>query len=547
MAVTPNTDVYLLKCPLELDNANQINFANTTAQFNYFYSLPKIECENFTYQRKDSIIRFPAHIDSILEYNYVMYRNTSYGDKWFYAFVTDMQYINDNMTAITIKTDVWQTWCFGLSFKKSFVEREHVANDTIGLHTVPENIQYGDYICNNEYIYHAGSGSDGDMPVTKVYVCMQTTHDFGVSSTNEKIYNGVYQGAFVFAFKYNLSGLQDIQTVLMNLDALGKGDTVVSLFLVPADIATWFTETIPLKDKDGNQTGTVTAYTPTASWTPKLMHLVGLDINTTINGYTPKNKKLFVAPYNYIQVSNHVGQGAEFNYEDFTNPLHVDFNVFGAFSQGCSIITTPQQYKKVSFNGIWNYVDYSVVCAKYPQLSWLSDYYLNWQAQNGVNLAVQATQSAIQFGLSTAGIATGRNTEAGFSINNLLEDVTSIALQDRQAKLVPDNLKGNVSAGDVIYSMDQYGFSYRQMSIKAEYAKIVDSYFDVFGYKINETKIPQFTSRSNWNYVRTKGIAIESDMPQKDLQEIKDMFNAGVTMWHNPATFLDYSQSNNIV
>ena len=107
-----------------------------------------------------------------------------------------------------------------------------------------------------------------------------------------------------------------------------------------------------MKDKDGNQTGTVTAYTPTASWTPKLMHLVGLDINTTINGYTPKNKKLFVAPYNYIQVSNHVGQGAEFNYEDFTNPLHVDFNVFGAFSQGCSIITTPQQYKKVSFNGI---------------------------------------------------------------------------------------------------------------------------------------------------------------------------------------------------
>ena len=106
MAVTPNTDVYLLKCPLELDEANQINFASATAQFNYFYSLPKIEAENFTYQRKDSIIRFTAHIDSLLEYTYVMYRNTSYGSKWFYAYITDMQYINDNMTAITIKTDI---------------------------------------------------------------------------------------------------------------------------------------------------------------------------------------------------------------------------------------------------------------------------------------------------------------------------------------------------------------------------------------------------------------------------------------------------------
>lgn len=547
MAVTPNTDVYLLKSPLELDNANQINFANATAQYNYFASLPKIEAENFTYQRKDSIIRFPAHIDTLLEYNYVMYRNTNYGSKWFYAYITDMTYINDNMTAITIKTDVWQTWCFGLSFKKSFVEREHVAIDTIGLHTVPENIQYGDYICNAEYNYNSGSGYDGDVVSPKVYVCMQTTHNFGVSTTNEKIFNGIFQGAFVFAFKYNLAGLQDMQTVLMNLDALGKGDTVVSLFLVPTDISSWTSITIPLKDKDGNQTGTVGGYMPTASWTPKLMHLVNLTINTTIDGYTPKNKKLFVAPYNYIQVSNHVGGASEYNYEDFTTPSAPKFNIYGAFSQGCSIISTPMDYKKTSSTGTIQFVDFGVVGGKYPQLSWLSDYYLNWQAQNGVNLAVQATQSALQFGLSTAGIATGRNTEAGFSINNLLEDVTSIALQDRQAKLVPDNIKGNPSAGDVIFSMNQYGFSYRKMSIKSEYAKIIDNYFTMFGYKVNECKIPQFTSRSNWNYVKTKGVAIEATMPQRDLQEIKDMFNAGITMWHNPATFLDYSQSNNIV
>ena len=121
MAVTPNTDLYLLQCPIELDNRNQINFSTADAQFNYFYNLPKLEAENFTYQRKDSIIRFPAHIDSLLSYTYVMYRNTNYGSKWFYAYITDMQYINDNMTAITISTDVWQTWCFNLSIKKSFV------------------------------------------------------------------------------------------------------------------------------------------------------------------------------------------------------------------------------------------------------------------------------------------------------------------------------------------------------------------------------------------------------------------------------------------
>ena len=58
MAVTPNTDLYLLQCPIELDERNQINFSTPEAQFNYFNNLPKLEAENFTYQRKDNIIRF---------------------------------------------------------------------------------------------------------------------------------------------------------------------------------------------------------------------------------------------------------------------------------------------------------------------------------------------------------------------------------------------------------------------------------------------------------------------------------------------------------
>ena len=48
--ITPQSDVYLLKVPLEIDNNNQLTFANATAQFNYFNSLPKIGFNDFTYQ-----------------------------------------------------------------------------------------------------------------------------------------------------------------------------------------------------------------------------------------------------------------------------------------------------------------------------------------------------------------------------------------------------------------------------------------------------------------------------------------------------------------
>ena len=69
MAVTPQTNIRLLKTPFEIDNKNQLTFASENAQKTYFLSLPYIEEDNCTYQRKDNVIRFPAHIDKIILIN----------------------------------------------------------------------------------------------------------------------------------------------------------------------------------------------------------------------------------------------------------------------------------------------------------------------------------------------------------------------------------------------------------------------------------------------------------------------------------------------
>ena len=89
------------------------------------------------------------------------------------------------------------------------------------------------------------------------------------------------------------------------------------------------------------------------------------------------------------------------------------------------------------------------------------------------------------------------------------------------------------------------GFSFYKMAIKQEYAKIIDDFFSMYGYKVNEVKIPNITGRQNWNYVKTIDCNLLGDIPQEDMQKLKDIFNSGVTFWHNPNTFLDYSQSNN--
>ena len=95
--------------------------------------------------------------------------------------------------------------------------------------------------------------------------------------------------------------------------------------------------------------------------------------------------------------------------------------------------------------------------------------------------------------------------------------------------------------------MGKNDFFFYGMSIKKQYAKIIDDYFSAYGYKINDVKIPNITGRTNWNYVKTINCNILGDIPQEDLQTLKDMFNSGITFWHNASTFLDYSQSNSII
>ena len=69
----------------------------------------------------------------------------------------------------------------------------------------------------------------------------------------------------------------------------------------------------------------------------------------------------------------------------------------------------------------------------------------------------------------------------------------------------------------------------------------------MYGYKVNMVKMPNLTGRANWNYIKTVGCYIEANIPQEDLQDIKNMFDRGFTIWHHTNTFMDYSQSNAIV
>ena len=532
--IEPNTEIYLIKSPIELDNDNQLDFANATAQHNYFASLPKVTLTNATFQRKDGVIRWPASMESIIEYNYCMYRNKNYGNKWFYAFITNIEWESNDSCAVTIKTDPFQTWMFDITYKPCFVEREHVNDDTFGKHTVPEGLETGEFVCNgspSKYIY-AKPGDESTVllfQVTKTSVGSTT-----YPSATVGVHNGIPQGCTCFGLRMSstnpTSTIGLLHSVCGTYDGAGAGDAIVSISLVPYSITTWDTKT----DNGGNS-----YLVPKDTWACTTDIIPEITRNTTLDGYTPKNNKMFIGDYNYLYLSNNAGGDIVYKWENFING-NIDLSVKFALEQGGSVKIYPQNSLK-SASSVGDGWTEGLSGPKLPCISWSSDYYLNWQAVNGTNVEIQTGIEAVKFGIS----AIAQN--GAMNILDFASDVANTMQRVKEAQLTPPQAKGNVATGDITFSASECGFTWRKMSVRAEYAKQIDDYFTMFGYKVNSLKVPNVTGRTHWNYVKTKGCNLLGDVPQGDLEEIKAMFNKGVTIWHNASTFLDYSQTNSIV
>ena len=523
MTITPQGQLYLCKTKLENDYKNQLTFSSASAQLSYFNSVIEHTFDNYTYIKKDNVIQVGANIDKIIDCNYLFYKNIGFTNKWYFCFITNMEYVNENCTRITFETDCYQTWLFQIEYKQSFVEREHVNDDSVGLHTVPENLETGDYIsCKLQPTFYS-------IPETCFVVATTEQVTGSYTFTNQLLPTGLYY--------YGLTTLQGIKDLIKLVDKDGRGDTVNSVFVTLKDFFTsWGTAT----DIDG-QISTSVRF--------DYSNQVEVDkVNYLGNDYIPKNKKLLTFPYSFLQVSNHSGQIINYNWENFNllkiaDDGKIKFDIKGTITPGGSMKAYP-----INYNNMLNDYDDNIVIGKLPIGAYNNDVYTNWLTQNGVNIGLNVVSSGLQVASGIGMMATGGGALAG--AGNIASGALSIANtlgSVYQHSLIPDSVSGNVNCGDVNFTLGLTNLEFKRMSIKEEYARIIDNYFSMFGYKINRVKVPNITGRSNWNYVKTINCNFDGNIPQTDLNIIRAMFNNGVTLWHNPTTMYNYSNSNGIV
>ena len=453
-----------------------------------------------------------------LHANYMAFQNTDYDSKWFFAFITKVEYSSEKSTILHYEIDVWSTWFKSLTIKPCFVIREHVNSDTLGEHTIPEGLELGEYKVNSHLSDSYNSDLTIVMGMTEDYM---NSYAFGIN---------VYSGTPAPLYFYRFDSISQLGNVLNGIATDGKTDSIVSMFLAPKWLAPFQGSTIKVD----------------TSGTPSQIDL-GISRISALDGYTPKNKKLLCYPYCYIAISNAVGQYNIYKQEywNLNENDEMIVRMYGTLVSGCSIRAVPLDY-----NGDGTAWDSGTTIGKFPPLAWPNDIFTNWQTQNGVNLfgvPITAETSGVLHGgaKAIAGALTGDYGSVGSGIRGMWDTMQETYRMD----IVPTGVRGALNSGDIMTSTRANRFHAYRVTIREEYARNIDSFFNLFGYKITRVKTPNITGRRYWNFVQigdSEEIGYGS-IPANDMELINQIARSGVTIWHSHSNIGDFSLNNTIV
>lgn len=548
-----------------------ILFNSTSQQYSYFASLPSKSYAEYSYQRPEAgYVKVSTPYDEIYDYAYLMFKNTSHQNKWWYAFIDSVEYINEKTTGVRFHIDVMQSYMFNYSLGESFVVREHSATDKPGDNIIPEHLFYGEYEFNEhiqqvtvkpqdtpfgDYLLSSIGASDMCLVVAYNPAIIDLIADGGFK-WKEAMYGGVYQGIRFVCYPL-CQQMGDVSDIIGTLDTFfGTSDIlssgIVNIFLMPIMFIpenkanTWFNKT----------------------------HSVSYDPPTKFGDFSPKNKKLLTYPYVAINASNMRNPGVDYAYEYFTNRRAV-FDYQGTFSANPSSICYPVGYKGKDYA-----VEDGVAMESYPVLPWGQSGFSEWCSNNLFQTAMSIGAAAATSGASAYASAMQNPVGAIQATNPGMTRKDAMAI----ARSAPDTTKAvtksyansraasastnsairaavgeiptaanfpgsvaNVNAHDLLFGhWSGAQIFIRRKSISEHYARVIDDYFTRYGYATNEMKTPNLKSRPYFNHIQLKNPHFNNiTCPMDVISDITSVYEKGVTFWRASATIGDYTNQDN--
>ena len=566
MYIAPNSIIKILKdVPLDPTFDHTIYFETAEAQRTYFSSKTKYTLTNQMYQRfQRGYMRVEIQAENLYDCNYIMYQNTSFGSRWFYAFITKVEYINNAVAQINFMLDPMQTWFFDYQLQQSFVEREHSSTDVVGENLLPETVPISEYIIENT------TGLEYVQELDNVSICIATTFEIGhngeipfFTDTGGGIYHKIYSGCDYIIYPNTNAGAAQAVRFLEDAALLFKQDGIVNVFYIP----TYF-----VGEKGTDLVTKVIRKTDL----PKVQ-------SGALSGYTPRNKKLYTYPYNFLYVTNFQGEAATYQYEFFSTSTP-NFSIYGDMTAVPTCYLVPENYKGVTYN--W---DEGLTLSGWVICSYTTDVFKAWLAQTAAKVAglglvlaaaVPSGGMSIAAGAAVAGTAstalstyvksntpqvnnyrqqTGGETVLFDDIQGALargvEPTVGLApalaighvLGDGiQRRIMPPQNHGKQGGQAVFQQHGRLNYFFYNKHIRAENLRIIDEYFDMFGYATKRLKVPNRNVRPHWTYTKTVACVITGSLPADDAKAICSIYDRGITFWKNGNEVGNYSLDNRV-
>lgn len=590
MTFVPDSQVRLCSVPFS-DQTNILSFGtDDTARANYFQGKTVTNLTSdtgYNYVRGSRAIRVNKNKETLYNVNYMMYRNSNFGSKWFYAFVDSMEFINANCTEIKFSIDVWQTWESSLTFKESFIVRQHIkkSEDTIGANLQPEGFT------NLRYVEEKRFRKNLIREQQQIYyymLCASSWYDENskkfVETNNSGLIDNNLSGIFIIPFESEIYLRNYVNNYLQ--DTANRAQEIIAIYCVPWDSFTGktFTNGIPLGISPNVQGSENEWWSADNRY--RLNKLTSIDIGThgTSNIKTAKNNKMYTFPFTKVILTNNNGSSLTYRQEWFdgtkTDGNDIVFKVTTSPLLPVNSVCRPENYREGDETN-------AIILSGFPQCSWVTDTYKMWLAQNQNMLAYQQATPIIngitnQVNNLIAGTTGGasnvisgmnsltQNTEPKAQANTLLgliagrisslgsqatgtisnavstgEQIWQFYAKKGDMELQPNYSQGVYNSANVMGAIEKLCFTVVFQRLSYEQFIQIDNYFSKFGYAINDFKNVSYNNRSNYDYIQTAQVTIEGDVPEEDMNNIKTIFNNGVRIWHNPTNFLNYNVDNN--
>lgn len=552
MPTIPNTTLYVGVVPWNSDLKNVQSYESRAVQISTIQGLSKHKYEHINIIRRDSDLILKGVNEDLTQCNYLMYQNKDISDKWYFAFIDNVQYNSLNSVIISHTIDVWQTYQFDITYYKNLILRSHVAKsaDTVGRWLAPEPISVAPEFERKHNVFN-------NLSWTPQYV-LHSTSVYN-PKTKKYEYKGNGTGATLSAeYGIFVDNDSDIQKVVINYgrksveeiaDDVGQTsgnktwkDWVNSIFAGSAatDVVESVKATTSIADLQDHRNELIGLYA-IPSWvhdgtnkyatnaiTSKSVS-VTLPTSTLACGYTPRNKKM---------LSSLCKAYLFYNENGFKLPLKPEL-----FTSGTPTFTVKST--ELSTNGfilqIGSYADYTV---KTNKISYNCENRLGYDANTGLDKVLNGLTATV--GVVNAVGSVASQAFAG-NIGGAVQGAVGAFQQSiNMIDALGQRGVNTGASGDIMSITEKRAMPvFADVSPTEAQCRYIDDFLDVYGYAINEIgKISTYMkNRSNWNYIQVANCNIKVSAPNDDVNKLKHMFENGVTIWHKK--FGDYDQSNN--